>query len=179
MQLKLQSLWIAALGLFAGASLGLAENAATPKVGDQAPLVTGKNQDGKTWKLANAVGRRLVILYFYPKDDTPGCTKEACGFRDRLSELQKDKVEVVGVSFDSEESHQKFIEKYKLNFPLLADTDGKIAEAFGVRIPGRNVARRVSFLIGLDGKIAHVTDAPQADTHLNEMQEAVARLKTK
>ncbi|MCU0784517.1 MAG: peroxiredoxin [Verrucomicrobia bacterium] len=148
-----------------------------PKVGDKAPLVTGKNQDGKTWKLANAIGKKIVLLYFYPKDDTPGCTKEACGLRDRMDELKRDKVEVVGVSFDSEESHQQFIAKYKLNFPLLADTDGKISEAYGVRIPGKNVARRVSFLIGLDGKIAHVTESPQADAHVNEMKDAIAKLK--
>jgi peroxiredoxin Q/BCP len=81
------------------------------------------------------------------------------------------------VSFDSPESHQKFIAKHKLNFPLLADTDGKIADACGVRMTGRDMARRVSFLIGLDGKIVHVTDTPNADTHLSEMKAAVARLK--
>ncbi len=176
MKLNLKKLLIATLGFFTAASLGLAQNA-MPKVGDKAPPVTGKNQDGKTWKLEKSIGKRLVILYFYPKDDTPGCTKEACGFRDSMEALKKDNVEIIGVSFDSEESHQKFVEKHKLNFMLLADTDGKIAEAYGVRIPGRNVARRVSFLIGLDGKIAHVTDAPQAETHLNEMKEAAARLK--
>jgi len=164
------------LALFAGISLCLAEGGVVPKIGDKAPLVTGKNQDGKTWKLASSIGKKIVLLYFYPKDDTPGCTKEACGLRDRMDELKKDKVEVVGVSFDSAESHQKFIEKHKLNFPLLTDTDGKIAEAYGVRIPGRNFARRVSFLIGLDGKIAHVTESPQADVHLSEMKDAIAKL---
>lgn len=151
--------------------------AAAPKVGDKAPLVTGKNQKGKTWKLADAAGKKIVLLYFYPKDDTPGCTKEACGFRDSLGDLKKDGVEVVGVSFDNEESHQQFIEKHNLNFPLLADTDGKIADAFGVRVPNKNVARRVSFLIGKDGRIAHVTDSPQADVHLSDMKAAVAKLK--
>ena len=150
---------------------------ARPKVGDKAPNVTGKTEKGKTWKLEEAVGKKTVLLYFYPKDDTPGCTKEACGFRDSMGDLQKDGVEVVGVSFDNEESHQKFIEKHSLNFSLLADTDGKIADAYGVRVPGKNVARRVSFLIGKDGKIAHVTDAPQADVHLSEMKEAVGKLK--
>jgi len=174
---SLHNILITALGLFAAISPCLAENAPVPKVGDKAPLVTGKNQDGKTWKLANSVGKKVIVLYFYPKDDTPGCTKEACGFRDRMDVLKKDKVEVVGVSFDSAESHLQFIEKHKLNFPLLTDTDGKIAEAYGVRIPGKNFARRVSFLIGLDGKIAHVTDTPSADTHLSEMKEAVAKLK--
>jgi len=108
--------------------------------------------------MADVAGKKIVLLYFYPKDDTPGCTKEACSFRDNIGDLKKDNIEVVGVSFDSPESHQKFISKYTLNFPLLADTDGKIADAYGVKMADRNMARRVSFLIGLDGKIAHVTD---------------------
>ena|ERR1044071_1297488 len=149
----------------------------TPKVGDKAPLIEGKDQDGKTWKLAEQIGKKVVLLYFYPKDDTPGCTKEACGFRDRIADLKKDNVEVIGVSFDSPESHQKFISKYNLNFPLLADTDGKIADAYGVRMPTRPMAKRVSFLIGLDGKIAHVTDTMNADTHLTEMKSAVEKIK--
>jgi len=149
----------------------------TPQVGDKAPLVQGIDQHGKTWKLEEVVGKKLVLLYFYPKDDTPGCTKEACGFRDRVGDLKKDDVEVVGVSFDSPESHQKFIEKYHLNFPLLADTDGKIADAYGVRMPGKEMARRVSFLIGKDGKILHVTDTMNADTHLAEMKDAVEKSK--
>ncbi|MCW5551789.1 MAG: peroxiredoxin [Verrucomicrobiae bacterium] len=160
-----------------GASLCLAQPAHIPKVGEAAPLVSGKTEKGETWKLTDAKSKHNVILYFYPKDDTPGCTKEACGFRDSMGDLKKLDVEVVGISFDSEESHRAFIEKHKLNFSLLADTDGKITDAFGVRSPGRNVARRVSFLIGKDGKIAHVTDSPQADVHLSEMKEAVAKLK--
>ena len=118
----------------------------------------------------------MVLLYFYPKDDIPGCTKEACGFRDRMADLKKDKVEVIGVNFDSSASHHKFITKYNLNFPLLADTDGKIADAYGVKMTDRNMARRVSFLIRLDRKIAHVTDTPSAETHLSEMKEAVEKL---
>src|SRR4051794_40837096 len=148
-----------------------------PKVGDKAPLVEGKDQDGKDWKLADAVGKKIVLLYFYPKDDTPGCTKEACGFRDSIDALKADNVEVVGVSFDSGESHQKFITKYKLNFPLVADTDGKIADAYGVRMNGRAMANRVSFLIGLDGKIVHVTNSPNAETHLTEMKAAATKIK--
>ncbi len=116
------------------------------------------------------------MLYFYPKDDTPGCTKEACGFRDKIFDLSKTGVQVVGVSFDSPENHQKFIAKYNLNFILLADTDGKIADAYGVRMQGKSMARRVSFLIGQDGKIAHVTDSPNAETHLTEMTQAIAKL---
>jgi peroxiredoxin Q/BCP len=157
-------------------SSGTAQAAPTPKVGDTAPLIEGKNQDGKAWKLADDVGKKVVLLYFYPRDNTPGCTKEACGLRDRMGDLAKGNVEVIGVSFDSAESHQAFISKFNLNFPLLADTDGTIADAYGARMPGKSMARRVSFLIGLDGKIAHVTDSPSADVHLTEMQQAVAKL---
>jgi peroxiredoxin Q/BCP len=159
------------------ASLCLAQGTGLPKVGDTAPLVKGTDQDGKPWNLADTVGKKVVLLYFYPKDDTPGCTKEACGFRDEISELKKENVEVFGVSFDSSNSHQKFISKYSLNFPLVADTDGKIADTYGVRMSGRNMARRVSFLIGLDGKIVHVTDSQSADTHLKEMKAAAEKLK--
>ena len=166
-----------AVALLAGVSFCLADAGKTPKVGDKAPLIEGKDQDGKTWKLADVVGKKVVLLYFYPKDDTPGCTKEACGFRDQMSDLKKENVEVIGVSFDSAESHQKFIVRHSLNFPLLADTDGKITDAYGVKMNGRNMARRASFLIGLDGKIAHVTDTPSADTHLSEMKEAAEKLK--
>lgn len=147
------------------------------KVGEVAPLVVGVNQDGKEWKLADATGKKVVLLYFYPKDETPGCTKEACGLRDSMGDLQKSDVEVVGVSFDSAESHKSFIAKHNLNFPLLADTDGKIADAYGVRMPDKARARRVSFLIGKDGKILHITDAPEADKHLTEMKAAVGKLK--
>ncbi len=151
--------------------------AETPKDGSKAPLVEGVDQNGKTWKLSHALGKQVVLLYFYPKDDTPGCTKEACGLRDRMSDLKKDGVEVIGVSFDSTDSHQKFISKYSLNFPLLADTDGKIADSYGVRMNGKNMARRVSFLIDKKGVIRHVTDDPKADVHLAEMKDAIAALK--
>ncbi len=151
--------------------------AAPPKAGDPAPLFIGQDQDGKTVNLADLTGKKIVLLYFYPKDNTPGCTREACGFRDRLGDLQKDNVQVIGVSFDSAESHKKFIADYKLNFTLLADPDGKIADAYGVRIEGKNMAKRVSFLISLDGKIVHVTDAGDPDKHFNEMQQAIGGLK--
>lgn len=166
--------------LVATLTLGFNSAAAEkPKVGDKAPLIEGKNQDGKSWKLADGIGKKNVLLYFYPKDNTPGCTKEACGLRDRMADLKKDNVEVVGVSFDSTESHQKFIADQKLNFSLLADTDGKIADAYGVRMTGKNMARRVSFLIGKDGKILHVTDDPKADVHLTEMKEVIDKLPKK
>ena len=163
--------------LIAAASLSFAAESKMPKVGDKAPLISGKDQDGKTWDLKDEIGKKVVLLYFYPKDQTPGCTKEACAFRDNLSDFKKDNVEIIGVSFDSSESHKKFISHENLNFPLLADTDGKIAAAYGVKMADKNMARRVSFLIGLDGKIAHVTDNPKADPHLTEMKEAAEKLK--
>lgn len=168
----------AGLLVLAGSALAAAA-AQKPKVGDPAPQVAGTDQDGKEWKLADAAGKSIVLLYFYPKDDTPGCTKEACGLRDRMEDLKRDGVEVVGVSFDSAESHRKFIEKHKLNFRLLVDSDGKIADAYGARrASGANIARRVSFLIGKDGRIVHVTDNPSADVHLAEMKDALAKLKS-
>ncbi len=165
--------------LLIGVLLAPAQEAKKLAVGAAAPLVVGQDQDGKPWKLAEATGKRVVLLYFYPKDETPGCTKQACGLRDRMGDLRPANVEVVGVSFDSAESHQKFIANHNLGFTLLADTDGKIADAYGVRMAGKNMARRVSFLIGTDGKILHITDSPKADDHLTEMTGAVAKLKQK
>jgi len=150
---------------------------AAPKTGDTAPLFTGKDQDNHDFKLGDLVGKKVVLLYFYPKDFTGGCTKEACGFRDRVGDLQKDNVQVIGVSFDSAESHKKFAEQYQLPFTLLADTDGRIADAYGMHMDGKEMAKRVSFLIGLDGKVVHVTDAGKPDTHFEEMKEAIAGLK--
>jgi thioredoxin-dependent peroxiredoxin len=170
------------LALTAAALLALGLNLATAaeslKVGDTAPLVTSTDQNGKEWKLAGLIGKKIVLLYFYPKDDTPGCTKEACSFRDQIEDLKSANVEVVGVSFDSAESHLKFIDKHKLNFPLLADTDGKVADAYGARRePSKAMSRRISFLIGLDGKIVAITDNSSADVHISEMKEAIGKLK--
>jgi len=168
-----------AMSLIVGSILFTAATAFAemPKAGDAAPTFTGTDQDGKTVQLADSIGKKVVLLYFYPKDFTGGCTKEACGFRDRMGDLQKDNVQVIGVSFDSADSHKQFIAKYNLNFMLLADPDGKIADLYGVRMEGKNVDKRVSFLIGMDGKIAHVTNANNPDIHFNEMKDAIAGLK--
>src|SRR5271169_7092153 len=167
LSLMIASLFISATSMFA----------AMPKAGDPAPLFTGQDQDGKEFKLADLVGKKIVLLYFYPKDFTGGCTKEACSFRDGFEDFATNNVEIVGVSFDSADSHLQFIPKYKLNFTLLADTDGKIADTYGVHMAGKNMAKRVSFLIGLDGKIVHVTDSGNPDIHLAEMKAAIASLK--
>jgi len=167
---------LAAVLSFAATLAAAAGESAGSAVESAAPSFQAQDHSGKVWKLDDVLKREAVLLYFYPKDDTPGCTKEACGFRDRMDELKKDGVQVLGVSFDSVESHRQFSSKHNLSFPLLVDSDGKIADSYGARMPGKNMARRVSFLIGKDGKIAHVTDTPNAETHLSEMQEAVGKL---
>ena len=151
--------------------------AAMPQAGDAAPSFAGQDQNGKTVKLTDLIGKKIVLLYFYPKDFTGGCTKEACGFRDRVGDLQTNNVEVIGVSHDTVDSHKKFADEYQLNFTLVADPDGKIIAAYDVKIPMMSLSKRVSFLIGLDGKIVHVTDAMSPQTHFDEMKAAIAGLK--
>lgn len=169
MKLKLlfTSLFVSATSLFA----------ALPKAGDPAPLFAGQGQDGREFKLADLIGKKIVLLYFYPKDFTSGCTKEACGLRDRMGELQTNNVVIVGVSHDSVESHKKFAGEYKLNFTLVADPDGKIIAAYDAKMPVVSLSKRVSFLIGLDGKIVHVTNTMNPQTHFDEMRAAIAGLK--
>jgi peroxiredoxin Q/BCP len=128
-------------------------------------------------KLSDFAGKKNVLLYFYPKDFTSGCTKEACGLRDRMGDLQTNNVAVIGVSFDSVESHKKFATQYNLNFTLLADPDGTIVKAYDTKMPIMSMSKRVSFLIGTDGKIVHVTDTMNPQTHFDEMQAAIAGLK--
>jgi thioredoxin-dependent peroxiredoxin len=168
--------WIAVVA-FVAATLPLF--ARTPlKAGDKAPHFSGRDQDGDKWKLSHHAGKHVVLLYFYPKDDTAGCSAEACGLRDNMAVLKQEGVEVVGVSFDDKDSHKKFAFKYNLDFPLLADTGGHIAKAYGARMShNKKMDRRVSFLIGLDGKIIHITDSPDPAVHLREMVAAIAKLK--
>ncbi|HEV2454387.1 MAG TPA: peroxiredoxin [Verrucomicrobiae bacterium] len=163
---------LAVLSLFIGTSA----LAAMPKVGDVAPAFQGTDQNGNPVKSSDIIGKKVVLLYFYPKDFTGGCTAEACGFRDRMSDLQKDNVEVIGVSFDNVDKHKKFEQKYNLNFTLLADPDGKIVDAYGARMGVLKMSRRVSFLIGLDGKVAHVTDSMSPKVHFEEMKTAIDSL---
>jgi peroxiredoxin Q/BCP len=147
------------------------------KEGDKAPAFNAKDQDGKTVKLADFKGKRLV-LYFYPKDDTPGCTKEACSFRDADAVYAKKGIKVLGVSIDNEKSHQKFISKYQLPFDLLADTDKKIVEAYGVwgekSMYGRKYmgTLRKTFLIDEKGKILKIFDKVNVAEHADEVLAA-------
>ncbi len=147
------------------------------KPGDLAPDFVAKDQNGKEWKLSTFKGNKNVLLYFYPKDNTPGCTKQACSLRDNMGSFKSVDVEVVGVSMDSEESHKRFITQHNLNFTLLADTEGKIVEKYGVSKPDKKMARRVSFLINKEGKIVHITDNPDQQVHIDEMRLALKELK--
>ena len=130
-------------------------HAAELKAGDPAPLITAKTHDGKDFKLEDRKGQ-WTVLYFYPKAGTPGCTKQACAFRDAWEKLRAAGVQVIGVSRDDDASHRAFRAKHELPFALAADPDGKLQAAYGVpsKIPG--IAARVTFLVGKDGKIARV-----------------------
>jgi peroxiredoxin Q/BCP len=154
----------------------IAMSAEMPKVGDKAPDFSVAASYGTTVKLKDIVGKGNIVLYFYPKDDTPGCTKEACGIRDTISDLKWLDAIVFGVSFDSVESHKKFIEKYKLPFVLLADTDKKIAKAYGVADDKSDYAARVTFIIDKAGKIAYVNAKVNPATHAAEVRTALAGL---
>lgn len=131
------------------------------KAGDKAPNFTSKDQHGENVSLEQFKGRR-VILYFYPKDNTPGCTAEACDFRDQYQSLKSKGFEILGVSTDDEKSHQKFITKYELPFRLLADTSHEIVQAYGVwgekKLYGRAFMgiNRTTFIIDEDGLIQHI-----------------------
>ena len=147
------------------------------KEGDIAPEFSSKDQNGNPVKLSDHKGKK-VVLYFYPKDDTPGCTKEACSFRDADDVYKTKSIKVFGVSTDDEKSHQKFISKFQLPFDLLADTDKSIVESYGVwgeksmygkKYMGTN---RKTFLIGEDGRIAKIFDKVNVDEHADEVLEA-------
>jgi peroxiredoxin Q/BCP len=150
--------------------------------GKPAPVFTLKDQDGKAVSLADFKGKNVVV-YFYPKDDTPGCTKEACGFRDSNKELQKLGTAVIGISADGQASHQKFIGKYKLNFPLLSDPDRKVMEKYGAygekMMYGKKTVGviRSSVLIGKDGKvIKHWARVANAEKHPDQVLATVQQL---
>lgn len=151
------------------------------EVGDKAPSFKLKNQDGKTISLADLKGKPIV-LYFYPKDDTPGCTKEACNFRDEFPKFGKLKAEIIGISVDSVESHKKFAEKYKLPFNLLADEKKEVVEKYGVwkekNMYGKKYMgiERTTFIIDGNGKIAKIFPKVKVDDHNKEVIDALKEL---
>jgi thioredoxin-dependent peroxiredoxin len=150
-------------------------------VGKKAPAFTLMADDGKKVKLSDLKGSP-VVLYFYPKDDTPGCTKEACAFRDRKAEMEQLGAKVLGVSSDTVESHVKFRDKFNLNFPLLADPDHAVAEKYGAwrekNMYGKKSMgiQRSTYLIDADGKVAKVWQRVQVDGHDDAVLEALKTL---
>jgi peroxiredoxin Q/BCP len=146
------------------------------KVGDKAPDFSAASSNGTMVHLKDYIGKGNIVLYFYPKDDTPGCTKEACGIRDTFDEFKGLNAIVFGVSFDSVESHKKFAEKYKLPFVLLADADKKIAKAYGAADENSPVAARVTFIIDKQGRIAFVRPNVNPATHAAEIKAALTSL---
>ena len=149
--------------------------------GTKAPAFSLKDQTGNTHRLADYQGRPIV-LYFYPKDDTPGCTKEACAFRDQLPRFKTNKAVVLGVSILDEASKGRFAGKYDLNFPLLADADHAVADKYGAwqqrSLYGRKFmgVARTTYLIGKDGKVARRWDNVKVDKHVDEVLAAVDEL---
>ena len=149
--------------------------------GKKAPAFSLPDQDGTTHSLADYAGRP-VVLYFYPKDDTPGCTKESCAFQDNLPKFKKSKAAVLGVSVLDSKSKAKFAAKYGLKFPLLADEDHSMMEKYGVwqekSMYGRKYmgVARTTYLIGPDGKVAKRWDGVKVDGHAEEVLAAVQQL---
>jgi peroxiredoxin Q/BCP len=149
------------------------------KPGDKAPQFSATTQDGSQVSLADFKGKG-VILYFYPRDDTPGCTKEACAFRDEFAAFKKKGAVVLGVSTDSAKSHGKFAHKFRLPFSLLADEDRSIVQAYGVwgqkSFMGRKYmgTHRVTFLIGPDGKIKQIWPEVKPQEHAKDVLAALA-----
>ena len=131
------------------------------EIGDKIPEILGRDANGKEIKSSDYLGKKFA-LYFYPKDNTPGCTSQACSLKEGYNDLLSAGLEVIGVSVDDEKSHQKFITKYELPFPLIADTDKKLVEAFGVwgekKMYGRTYfgTYRTTFIIDEEGKVEHV-----------------------
>jgi peroxiredoxin Q/BCP len=146
------------------------------KAGDRAPEFSLPDAAGRTVSLADFRGKKPVVLYFYPKDDTPGCTKEACSFRDQYEDFTAAGAEVVGVSGDSSESHQKFAAKFRLPFTLLSDRDGAVRKRYGVPATLGLLPGRVTFVIDAGGVVRHVFNSQlQATRHVAEALAVLRR----
>ncbi len=150
-----------------------------PKAGDTAPDFVGQTSNDIRIHLKDYLGKKNVVLYFYPKDDTKGCTIEACTFRDKLQPIGALWTEVVGVSVDTVESHKKFAEKNGLNFPLVSDHDKQISKTYGVLSDDGSKADRVTFIIDKEGKIAKIFTKVDVTRHANEIVDALKQLTFK
>ena len=148
------------------------------EAGSPAPDFALPDATGKTVRLSDFRGRKAVVLYFYPKDDTPGCTKESCTFRDQYQDFQEAGAEVVGVSSDAERSHEKFATKYKLPFVLLADRSGAVRKQYGVPATLGLLPGRVTFVVDKQGVVRHVFNSQfQATKHVDEAIAALRSMK--
>ena len=171
--MKLRSLLATVVTL---ASLTLISSAAPLAVGAAAPDVSGKDQDGKTVNFKDVYAKGATLVYFYPKADTPGCTKQGCSIRDSWEDLQKAGIQVLGVSEDTVEAQKKFADKFQFKHQLIADADGKVATAFQVDMKGK-VTSRQSFLIK-DGKVVwNMLEKTTTETHAKDVLAAYQGLK--
>jgi len=143
------------------------------KVGDQLPDFTLKDQNGNLFSSAQLKGRKPMVIYFYPKDNTPGCTKEACGFRDNYEDFTELGAEVIGISSDTEKSHRRFANKYRLPFILLADTDKKVRRLFRVENNLLLVPGRETYVVDTTGKIIMVFNSMNANEHMRRAFKAL------
>ncbi|MGE5402715.1 MAG: peroxiredoxin [Ignavibacteriales bacterium] len=150
-------------------------NAQDLKEGQKAPDFTLPDAYGKTYTLSSYQGKSPVIVYFYPKAGTPGCTKEACGIRDNLSKFREKHIPVLGVSVDSKEKIKEFIDEYKLNFPLLSDENKATAKAYGV-LNKLGMANRITFIVDKNGKISNIIRNVDVNTHSEEVYKLASKL---
>ena len=171
-------IFVALLGIGLLAYRAIASAGDLPKTGQPAPAFKLLDSKQQQHQLSDYTGKWLV-LYFYPKDDTPGCTKEACHFRDDLFKLEQLGAKVVGISVDSSDSHAKFAEKYQLPFPLLADSTGKVADSYGAltNLGIIKIAKRYTFLIDPQGKVAKTYLSVDTSRHSQEIIEDLEKLK--
>ncbi|HHT9078126.1 peroxiredoxin [Flavobacterium psychrophilum] len=148
------------------------------KVGDKMPIFGAKDQDGNNFYIESVLHKKILVIYFYPKDETPGCTKQACSFRDEYEDIKNAGAEVIGISSDSPNSHKKFAQNHKLPYTLLSDNDKNIRKLFGVPsamlglIPGR-----VTYVIDLKGTVRMVYNNLNASQHIPKSLEAIQKLK--
>jgi peroxiredoxin Q/BCP len=183
------------LGTLAVGELRAEKKAADVKVGDRAPTFQATDDQGNPWKSSDHVGKKVIVVYFYPADLTGGCTRQACGFRDDMKKLTDKGVEVVGISGDSAKNHEIFKKVHKLNFTLLADEEGSVAKKFGVPVgkggefktkdaEGNDVVltrgvtiQRWTFVIDKDGKIAHKNSSVKAAEDSKQILQLLDKLE--
>ena len=147
------------------------------KIGDKAPDFSLLDEHGRPVSLKDYAGKNVVVLYFYPKDFTPGCTTEACSFRDNYKPYREKGAVVIGLSLDSVESHKKFSDKYNLPFSILSDNRKEVAKAYGVLGTGGLLAKRVTFIIDKNGTVAHIFPKVDVTKHSEEVLQALDELR--